>query len=63
MSNMQFNIIHPLYDAPEEKRTGDNLGLMNLSWKQKLIMKVLLSHVFIMSGLVAYHVYTLSIHH
>jgi len=51
-----FYVIHPLYDAPEEKCKTDGLGLMPLSPAVKYSLLSLRLYLILMGGLVFYRV-------
>lgn len=54
--NETFEVIHPLYDVQEQKRTGENLGRMKLTTGVKIVLFTLRAYLILMGGLLAYHV-------
>ena len=53
-------VIHPMFDKPEKKIDVDSLGLMTLSWKNKLILNILRVYLIIMLILALYKIYAVS---
>jgi hypothetical protein len=48
-------VVHPMFDAPEEKRSGEGLGLMQMTPKVRLCLFGLRAYVFLMTGMLGYH--------
>jgi len=57
---VEFEVIHPMFDAPEEKRTGEGLGLMKLSPGVRFCLMLLRVYLIGMSGLLGYHLLDLA---
>jgi hypothetical protein len=51
-----YFVVHPLYDAPEEKCNTEGLGLMPLSRAVKYSLLSLRLYLILMGGLVFYRV-------
>ncbi|MGH9351503.1 MAG: hypothetical protein ACRD2G_05000 [Terriglobia bacterium] len=51
-----FEVIHPLLDAPEEKRNAENLGPMRMSRSVKASLLALRVYLISMTLLLLYHV-------
>lgn len=47
-------VIHPLYDAPEEKRSGEGLGTMALTPSVRLCLFGLRAYLIVMTCLLGY---------
>ena len=58
-----FQVIHPLADLEEEKRSPEGLGPMKMSKSVKLSLMALRAYLVLIGLLVAYHVLTLAHHH
>jgi|YelNatPaOPRAMG01_1025707.scaffolds.fasta_scaffold02243_13 hypothetical protein len=58
-----YYVVHPLFDEPEEKINADVLGPMPMSKSVKLSLYALRGYLIVMGLLVAYHVFSLGIHH
>jgi hypothetical protein len=53
-------VVHPMFDKPEEKRTGEGLGLMTMSGPVKLCLMLLRGYLTVMTLLLAYHLLDLA---
>ena len=58
----EFEVVHPLYDAPEQKFTGEELGLIKLTGSGKFSLILLRFYVLGMGCLLAYHLFTMIPH-
>jgi hypothetical protein len=47
-------VIHPIFDAPEEKRSGEGLGLMAITPRVRLCLFGLRAYLFVMTCLLGY---------
>ena len=64
MTNPQvYEVIHPLDDIPEAKRSVDALGPMLLTPGVKIALFILRAYLVVMGLLVLYRVVTLCHHH
>jgi len=52
----EFVVIHPMFDEPEEKRTGDELGLMPMSRSVRACLLALRCYLILMSFLLLFHI-------
>jgi hypothetical protein len=55
-----FRVIHPLDDAPEEKRSSKGLGRIAMTPTVRLSLKVLRGYLILMSIMLVYHVLDLA---
>jgi hypothetical protein len=55
-----FRVIHPLQDAPEQKRTSEGLGPIAMTSSVRISLKVLRGYLTLMSLLLLYHVLDLA---
>lgn len=55
-----FEVIHPLLDAPEEKRRPDNLGPMRMSRTVKASLLALRVYLISMTLLLLWHILALA---
>jgi hypothetical protein len=53
-------VVHPMFDAPEQKRSGEGLGLMSMSPTVRICLFGLRAYVFVMVGMLSYHVMDLA---
>jgi len=60
--NKEFYVIHPMFDEPEVKYDGAELGLMKLSKGTKLALFTLRVYILLMIVLLLYHIIDLSMH-
>jgi len=51
----EFVVIHPLFDAPEEKRNGAELGRMPMSPSVRISLLLLRGYLVVMSILLVVH--------
>jgi len=51
----EFVVIHPMFDEPEQKRTGEGLGKMPLSRSVRFSLIVLRGYLVLMSLMLVYH--------
>jgi len=58
--NIMFEIVHPMDDVQEEKRTGEGLGLMPMSRSVRLSLLALRGYLVLMTLLVLYHMLDLA---
>ena len=56
----EFVVIHPLFDAPEEKRTGADLGRMQMSKSVRVSLLMLRCYLILMFGLLGFHILDLA---
>lgn len=56
----EFVVIHPLFDQPEQKRTGAGLGRMRMSKSVRVSLLTLRAYLVAMGGLLAYHLLDLA---
>ena len=50
-----FRVVHPLYDAPEEKRDVEGLGPMAMTPSVRFSLMALRAYLVVMVLLVVYH--------
>lgn len=55
-----FEVVHPLLDAPEEKRRPENLGPMRMSRAVKASLLVLRVYLISMTLLLLWHILALA---
>jgi hypothetical protein len=55
-----FRVIHPLDDAPEEKRSSKGPGRIAMTPTVRLSLKVLRGYLILMSIMLVYHVLDLA---
>ena len=48
-------VVHPMFDAPEQKRSGEGLGVMRMSPKVRFCLLGLRVYLFLMVGMLGYH--------
>ncbi len=53
-------VVHPMFDAPEVKRSGEGLGLMHLSPTVRCCLFGLRAYLFAMVGMLGYHLLDLA---
>lgn len=56
----EFVVIHPLYDEPEQKKTGVELGRMPMSKPVKFSLLLLRGYLILMFCLLGFHVLDLA---
>ncbi|MDR3689669.1 MAG: hypothetical protein P4L46_09855 [Fimbriimonas sp.] len=49
-------VVHPLFDEPEQKRTGENLGHMAMSRGVRFCLLLLRAYLIVMALMLAAHV-------
>ena len=47
-------VVHPIYDAPEEKRSGEGLGLMTITPSVRACLVGLRAYLLVMTCLLGY---------
>jgi len=60
MLTEEFVVIHPLFDVPEEKRSGAELGLMQMSKSVRISLLMLRCYLILMFGLLGFHILDLA---
>ncbi|HUV69653.1 MAG TPA: hypothetical protein VMW15_08325 [Terracidiphilus sp.] len=55
-----FRVIHPLDDAPEQKRSSEGLGTITMTPIVRLSLKVLRGYLIVMGAMLLYHVLDLA---
>jgi hypothetical protein len=55
-----FRVIHPLEDTPEQKCVSEGLGLIAISPRIRLSLKILRSYPILMTAMLLYHVLDLA---
>jgi hypothetical protein len=55
-----FNVIHPLYDVPEQKCTSEGLGRIRMTRAVRISLGVLRAYLIVMSLMLGYHVLDLA---
>jgi len=55
-----FEVVHPLDDVQEAKRTGEGLGTMSLSRSVRFSLLALRGYLILMALLVGYHLLDLA---
>jgi hypothetical protein len=60
-----FYVVHPLFDAPEQKRSVEGLGPMKMTPSVKVSLLTLQGYLVVMLLLLVYHVLDLAgvLHH
>ena len=48
-------VVHPMFDAPEVKRSGEELGLMKITPGVRLCLLGLRAYLILMSCMLGYH--------
>ncbi len=56
----EFVVVHPMFDAPEQKRDGAELGLMKLTPAVRFWLILLRAYLVGVSALLAYHLLDLT---
>jgi len=51
----EFVVIHPLFDEPELKRTGEDLGRMQMSKSVRISLLMLRGYLILMSLMLLFH--------
>jgi hypothetical protein len=51
----EFIVIHPLFDEPEQKRSGEDLGRMPMSRSVRVCLLMLRGYLILMSLMLAFH--------
>lgn len=51
-----FRVIHPLYDAPEEKCASEGLGPIAMTPSVRISLVILRGYLVLMSGMLLYRV-------
>lgn len=59
LSKDRFHVIHPLDDAPEQKCQSEGLGHIKMTRGVRISLTVLRGYLFLMSGMLLYHVLNL----
>ena len=55
-----FNVIHPLDDAPEQKCSSEGLGHIAMTPAVRISLRVLRGYLILMTLMLAYHVLDLA---
>ena len=55
-----YDVVHPMDDVQEEKRSGEGLGLMPMSRSVRFSLLALRGYLVMMTLLVAYHMLELA---
>jgi hypothetical protein len=55
-----FNVIHPLYDAPEQKCSSEGLGHIAMTPAVRISLTVLRGYLILMTLMLGYHVLDLA---
>jgi hypothetical protein len=56
MNDSRFYVVHPLDDVAEEKRSGEDLGPIEMTRSVKVSLLALRGYLIVMAVLVLYHV-------
>lgn len=59
-TNEDFVVIHPIYDQPEQKRSGEELGCMEMSNSVRVSLLMLRGYLVLMSFMLAFHLLDLA---
>lgn len=51
-----FRVVHPLHDQPEPKCESEGLGPIEMTSAVRISLGVLRGYLFLMSGMLLYHV-------
>ena len=62
-SQQIYEVVHPLADVTEAKRSPEGLGPMRMSSSVKVSLMALRAYLLLIGLLVAYHVVMLARHH
>ncbi|MGD0097302.1 MAG: hypothetical protein ABSB60_12465 [Terracidiphilus sp.] len=55
-----FTVIYPLNDIPEQKRSGEGLGLIAMTPAVRISLRVLRGYLILMTLMLGYHVLDLA---
>jgi hypothetical protein len=55
-----FTVIHPLNDVPEQKCSGEGLGLIAMTLAVRISLRVLRGYLILMTLMLGYHVLDLA---
>ena len=55
-----FRVVHPLEDAPEQKRVSEGLGQIVMTPSVRLSLKILRGYLTLMTAMLLYHVLDLA---
>ncbi len=56
----EFVVIHPLYDEPEQKHSGEGLGKMPMSTPVRVSLLLLRGYLIVMFVVLGYHMLDLA---